>query len=336
LEDELGDLGDMMGDDYDHGYDDSNGDPNVKPKRAPPPKMVVQDVTQTSMRLVFPAQQQFLQKLTVQLIDAHAISDAANPFSSFSTSNKEQCFAVDPPDDPKTATSCVIEGLKPGNPYFSRLLLRNPAGATPGTTSKLLVTKPAAPAAPEHLHAKSNVIYIKFPPQNLGGQQHVTKLTIGVARAGPSNPFAAKHKPGEMSDSGPTCALLKQARVQKLTPGSLYVFRLTAHNAAGSTVGEISTPMLTAPATPSRLHEDSRQRTSSEIAVKFEPHKQHLKKLTIQYAVLQGRAKFDDLMKKKWQEYRHTRSPERRVLQAHEAPGPKKIRDALGCRKCLG
>jgi len=38
MDDDLGDLDDMMGDDY-AGYDDSKGDPNVKPKPAPPPRL---------------------------------------------------------------------------------------------------------------------------------------------------------------------------------------------------------------------------------------------------------------------------------------------------------
>ena len=38
MDDDLGDLDDMMGDDY-AGYDDSKGDPNVKPKSAPPPRL---------------------------------------------------------------------------------------------------------------------------------------------------------------------------------------------------------------------------------------------------------------------------------------------------------
>ena len=32
MDDDLGDLGDIMGEDYAHGYDDAEGDPNVKPK----------------------------------------------------------------------------------------------------------------------------------------------------------------------------------------------------------------------------------------------------------------------------------------------------------------
>lgn len=32
MDDDLGDLDDIMGDDYQHGYDESAGDPNVKPK----------------------------------------------------------------------------------------------------------------------------------------------------------------------------------------------------------------------------------------------------------------------------------------------------------------
>jgi len=32
MDDDLGDLDDIMGDDYAHGYDDAEGDPNIKPK----------------------------------------------------------------------------------------------------------------------------------------------------------------------------------------------------------------------------------------------------------------------------------------------------------------
>ena len=77
-----------------------------------------------------------------------------------------------------------------------------------------------------------------------------------MAKAGASDPFDAANKPGEMSDSSANAGLLKQARIQKLQPGQLYVFRLTVYNPTGSMVGPISAPMMTQPGTPSRLRED--------------------------------------------------------------------------------
>jgi hypothetical protein len=178
-------------------------------------------------------------------------------------------------------------------------ILTNPAGATGGEISGKMLTKCAAPKAPTFFHSKASSIFIRFDAQGKNGAQEVSRLTIGVARAGAKDPFDLANKPGEMSDGSARCGELKQARIQKLRPGSMYCFRLIVHNAAGKVIGATSQPMLTMPGPASRLREDSTSRTSDSVHLKFEPHYQHLTKLTIQYTKIEGsKATFEQLMKK--------------------------------------
>lgn len=298
MDDDLGDLDDMMGDDY-AGYDDSKGDPNVKPKPAPPPRL--HKAEETSLTITFPPQEQFITKIRAQAMPVVLVKDPSNPFASFGPPGG---VTVDVKgtgsgeDAVRQAAECVFAGLRPGTRYICRLLCTNPAGSVAGRISGKYLTAPSPPTLPTFLHAKANSIFIKFPDQGKGGSQEVTKLTIGVARAGPADPFDPSNKPGEMSDSSAKCSELKQARIQKLHPGSLYVFRLVVHNASGSAIGKCSNPMLTMPGTPSRLREDSTKRTSSSVSVKFQPHGQHLTKLVLQYTKLSGtKASFEQLMK---------------------------------------
>lgn len=290
------DLGEMGNDD---GYDDSKGDPNVKPKSA---KAVLEDESKRSistLRVKFPPQEQFLTKLVVQAMPLLNVENrAGDAFAEFSPQKGGK--EVTPEGEATTAEYADFDGLMPGMPYVFRLKCTNPAGTTTGKNSKPILTMPAAPPAPTFLHAKASSIFIRFPENSRGGKQQVSKLTIGVAKAGPADPFAPKNKPGAMSDASPNAATLKQARIQKLTPGTLYVFRITVENSAGATVGAISAPMLTAPGPASRLREDSKHRKSDQVMLKFAKHGQHLSHLTIQYAMLSGGAKkqtFEQLMK---------------------------------------
>lgn len=285
----------MMGDDY-AGYDESKGDPNIKPKPAPPPRL--HKAEETSLTITFPPQEQFISKIKAQAMPIVLIKDPQNPFSSFGPPGGVSVDVTNPDGDIKSATTCIFKGLRPGTRYITRLICTNPAGTTAGRISGKYLTGPMKPEAPTFLHAKPNSIFIKFQDQGRQGCQEVSKLTIGVARAGQADPFAKENKPGEMSDSSPKCSELKQARIQKLHPGSLYVFRLVVHNASGSAVGAVSQPMLTMPGVPSRLREDSTKRTSSSVTVKFQPHGQHLTKLEIQYTKLAGTKRtFEMLMK---------------------------------------
>eukprot|EP00041_Stephanoeca_diplocostata_P016164 m.315630 g.315630 ORF g.315630 m.315630 type:complete len:580 (+) comp20278_c0_seq1:131-1870(+) len=300
MDDDLGDLSEIMGDDYAHGYDggdDDQGDPNIKPKRAPAPTENATGNTDSTLLIKFPPQKQFLTKLVAQAMPVVLIKDPSNPFANFGPPGGIEVSALG--TDPKTATEARFTGLRAGTRYITRIVCTNPAGSSAGKPSSPMVTKPAEPTAPEFYHAKSTNIFIKFDQQSKGGMQEVTRLTIGVAKAGPSDPFAPENRPGEMSDSSVRCGELKQARIQKLQPGSLYVFRLIVHNQAGYSIGPVSKPMLTAPGVPSRLREDSRQRTSSVVSLKFEAHGQHLKNLELQYTQLTGvKATFDQLWKK--------------------------------------
>jgi len=299
MDDDLGDLDDIMGDDYAHGYDDAEGDPNIKPKPSTPPTEDVHHRSESTLGVIFPAQKQFLTDLEVQAMPLlMATPGNPNAFAEFSTAKGGQSVKV--PGDPKTETSVQFKNLMPGMPYSFRLIATNPAGRTVGKQSKPILTTPAPPAAPVFLHSRGSSIFIRFPENSRGGKQIVNKLTIGVAKAGPPDPFDPANKPGAMSDSSANAATLKQARIQRLAPGTLYVFRLTVENASGKAVGAISAPMLTCPAPPSRLREDPKARTSSSIKLRFARHGQHLTHLTVQYALLQGGAKmtFDQLMKK--------------------------------------
>lgn len=296
--DDLGDLDDMMGSDF-MGYDNSKGDPNIKPKPAPGPTL--HSVTAHELHVTFPEQEQFITKIRAQAMPMFLVKDPNDPFASFAQPFGVEVDVKGSDGDPKTANNVVFKNLRPGSKYICRLICTNPAGTVAGRPSNGMWTAPDKAEAPQFLHAKSTSIYIKFPDQGKGGTQFITKLTIGVAKVPQdgSDPFDPKNKPGEMSDSSLKCGELKQARIQKLQPGSQYVFRLITHNSAGSAIGATSQPMLTMPGTPSRLREDSTKRTSSAVAVKFQPHGQHLTALKIQYAKLQGtKSTFEKLMEK--------------------------------------
>jgi len=301
LLDDLGDLGDVMGDDYQHGYDDSKGDPNVKPKPAKGPTEDESKRSSSTLRVVFPPQQQFLTKLVVQampLLNVVNRGAGVDPFSEFATTPDKGGQQITAEGEATDASYADFSGLMPGMPYVFRLKCTNPAGTTTGKNSKPVHTIPAAPPAPTFLHAKASSIFIRFPENSRGGKQQIQKLTIGVAKAGPADPFAPKNKPGAMTDGTPNSATLKQARIQKLAPGTLYVFRITVENKAGKAVGAVSAPMLTVPGPPSRLREDSKHRKDDQVMLKFAKHGQHLTHLMVQYAILQGSKKtFDELMK---------------------------------------
>eukprot|EP00039_Didymoeca_costata_P018522 m.333796 g.333796 ORF g.333796 m.333796 type:complete len:599 (+) comp17225_c0_seq1:231-2027(+) len=300
MDDDLGDLGEIMGEDYDHGYDDGKGDPNVKPKPAAPPVEDVSQRTSSTLGVVFKEQQQFLTKLVVQAVPLlNVVNRQGDPFNEFSTSKEFGGQSITVPGEPTTSTTCFFKNLLPGMPYVFRLVCTNPAGTVVGRNSRPILTVPAPPKAPVFVGAKPNSIFIRFGDNSRGGKQVVNKLTIGVARAGPADPFDPANKPGEMSDSSPRAGSLKQARIQKLTPGTLYVFRITIANSAGVVHGAISAPMLTSPGTPSRLREDPKHRTDSTVMLKFKKHGQHLSHLTLQYTILTGaKGTFDQLMKK--------------------------------------
>lgn len=282
--------------DYQHGYDDSKGDPNVKPKPAKPPTEDESKRSSSTLRVVFNPQQQFLTKLVVQAMPLLNVQDrSGDPFAEFKTAGGLQ-VTVD--GEAVDASFADFTDLMPGMPYIFRLVATNPAGTTKGKSSKPILTIPAAPPAPTFLHAKASSIFIRFPENSRGGKQVVNKLTIGVAKAGPADPFAPKNKPGAMSDGSANAATLKQARIQKLAPGTLYVFRITVSNAAGKAVGAVSAPMLTVPGPPSRLREDAKHRKSDQVMLKFAKHGQHLTHLMVQYAILKGaKMTFDQLMK---------------------------------------
>mmetsp|Transcript_30150 Transcript_30150/g.79171 ORF Transcript_30150/g.79171 Transcript_30150/m.79171 type:complete len:494 (-) Transcript_30150:12-1493(-) len=295
MDDDLGDLDELMGDDYHHGGDAEEGDPNVKPKPAPAPKGVIESITESSILVRFPPQKQYVTKVLAQAMPVLMIKDPANPFASFGAGGIE----IRATGDPASATEARMSGLRSGTAYICRLVLTNPAGTVAGAVSGKMITKCSVPRAPTFHTSKANSIFIRFESQGKQGAQEVSRLTIGVARAGAKDPFDPTNKPGEMSDGSPRCGELKQARIQKLRAGSMYCFRLVVHNAAGKVIGETSKPMLTAPGPASRLREDSSARKSDSVHLRFEPHYQHLTKLQVQYTKIEGaKATFEQLMKK--------------------------------------
>lgn len=295
--DSLGDLSAVMGDDYGHGYQDEDGDPNVKPKVPPAP--TVQDaskIDQTKVTLRFPQLKQFLTKLVVQCLPADTIpgydpdlKKCPKPFEVFKPEigRTVQC------EEPTTAESVTFEGLTPGTKYIFRLVATNPAGKANGKASKPFYTLPPTPPAPEFAYASAKSVSIKFPAQGVG----ITKLGIEMA-VWCADPFGASNKKkGLLTDTSKNIGIRTTGLVRNLLPGKPYVFRLVVSNRAGTSTGPASLPIKTLPRTPQAPREDITQRTDTTIGLKFDRHGEAVTKLTLQYAILNGKVTFEDLAK---------------------------------------
>lgn len=295
--DSLGDLSAVMGDDYEHGYAVEDGDPNIKPKPPPPPS--VQDaskVDQTKITLRFPQQKQFLTKLAIQCLPADTIAGydpdlkkCPKPFDAF----KPEVGRTVQAKEPTTDETVTFEGLTPGTKYIFRLVATNPAGKTNGKPSKPFYTLPATPPAPEFAYASAKSVSIKFPAQGQG----ITKLGIEMA-VWCSDPFgAANKKKGLLTDTSKNIGIRTTGLVRNLLPGKPYVFRLVVSNRAGTSTGPASLPIKTLPRNPQAPREDTTLRTDTTIGLKFDRQGEAVTKLTLQYAILNGKVTFEDLAK---------------------------------------
>lgn len=297
-DDSLGDLSAVMGEDYSHGYDDADGDPNVKPRAAPPPS--VRDasmVAQTSIVVRFPPMKQFLTKLVIQCMPTEKISAEdmkdKKPFKGFSTEDAVggRIVQFSKGDEAVKVEEAKFENLDPGTSYLFRIVCTNPAGKSSGKPSKAFYTLPATPPAPEFAYASAKSVSIKFPAQG----KNITKLGIEMA-VWCADPFSeANKKKGLLTDTSKSIGIRTTGLVRNLLPGRPYVFRLVVSNRAGTSTGPSSMPIKTLPRPPAAPREDPTVRTDTTIGLKFEAAGTSVTKLTLQYAILAGKVTFDNL-----------------------------------------
>lgn len=300
--DSLGDLAAVMGDDYGHGFDDSDGDPNVKPKKPPAPKM--SQASADTIKVKFPAQKQFLTKLVVQCIPIASHpgygehlrgGKVTNWFDNFSTASSVGGMIVQP-KDPTEAKSATFKQLTPGFGYSFRLVVTNPSGTVTGKASEPIWCYPKIPPAPKIGYATARSIEIKFPCMGVFGAP-ITGLGIEMA-VYTKNAFGPENKKkGLLEDRSPLIQTRTTGLIRNLKPGQAYVFRLIVENKAGKVVGPSSKALRTLPKPPLAPREDSKQRTDSSIALKWTPHGKSIKKLTLQCVPLNGRKSFENITK---------------------------------------
>jgi len=292
-DDSLGDLSDLMGEDYHHGDGFDDGDPNVKPKAPPAPKWDGKG-HKSAINVTFPAQKQFLTKLMVQAMPVSLVpskDSGKGPFTAFSASNS-QCKLVQP-DDPVNATSAKLEELAPGQGYLVRLVVTNPSGTMYGKPTPMLCTLPVTPEMPTFGYASAKSVSVKFPAQGRG----ITKLTIEMA-VFCSEPFSDKNKKkGMLTDTSPHIATRNSGLIKNLKPGASYVFRLHITNPAGTVIGPQSMPIKTLPRPPPAPHEDTSGRTDTTVTLKWKKLGHEITKLVLQYAILNGKSTFEDVKK---------------------------------------
>eukprot|EP00038_Savillea_parva_P030364 m.77341 g.77341 ORF g.77341 m.77341 type:complete len:578 (-) comp9128_c1_seq1:1160-2893(-) len=293
VDDDLGDLAAIMGDDYGHGFKDGEGDPNVKPLQAPAPT-VSQPSTQDTIFLEFPAQKQYLTKLVIECMPMSKIKGwgpgfKGNPFEAFTT----QTGRIVQPEDPIRATTATFEALQPGEGYVFRLVCTNPSGTTRGSPSKLIFTLPAEPPAPELNYATGKSVSIRFPAQG----PNITKLSIEMAMWC-ADPFGADNaRKGMLSDTSPHIDKRTSGLVRNLRPGTAYVFRLLVSNPAGTVAGAASKPIKTLPRTPAAPREDLGARTDTQVKLRWDAFGHEITSLALEYAILKGKDIFSDLKK---------------------------------------
>lgn len=285
-DDDLGDLAAVMGDDYGHGFDDSSGDPNVKPVKAPAPKKA-KNSTQTAIFVKFPAQKQFLTKLVIEAVGKSHVVDPANPFKGLSREKR-----IVQPKEPQAATTADLEKLQPAELYFIRLVCTNPSGTSYGQISQFW-TLPPAPPAPDLGYATAKAVSIKFPAQG----PNICKLSIEMS-VWCADPFGPENKKkGMLTDSSNLVGQRTTGLVKNLKPGTAYVFRLHVSTPAGTVVGGVSKPVKTLPPAPEEPREEATARTDKTIKLKWKPFGHEITKLSIQYAILNGKSTFQDLKK---------------------------------------
>mmetsp|Transcript_35980 Transcript_35980/g.94382 ORF Transcript_35980/g.94382 Transcript_35980/m.94382 type:complete len:543 (-) Transcript_35980:129-1757(-) len=292
-DDDLGDLAAIMGDDYGHGFHDGDGDPNVKPAKAPPPVQAKKSKPD-ELQVSFPAQKQFLTKLVIECMPMSRILDwgpnyKGNPFDRFTT----KVGRIVQPDDPIRATAAVFGNLSPGEGHFFRLVCTNPSGTSYGSPSKLMFTLPKEPSAPELHYATGKSVSIRFPAQG----PNITKLSIEMA-IWCADPFGeGNKKKGMLTDTSPHIDKRTSGLVRNLKPGTAYVFRLLVTNPGGTVAGPTSKPFKTLPRMPQAPREDMGARSDTTVKLKWDAFGHEITKLALQYAILSGKSTFADLKK---------------------------------------
>eukprot|EP00055_Hartaetosiga_balthica_P005033 m.14118 g.14118 ORF g.14118 m.14118 type:complete len:498 (+) comp4256_c0_seq1:147-1640(+) len=271
--DGMDDLADVMGDDFGFGYDDDIGDPNVRPKRPLPPKVVDGSLTHDEAVVVFPEQQQFLELLKVQVV-AVSSPNQANPFENFALDSFNREYKCE--HDPKTATQMRLDGLVSGTMYAARLVVANPSGSAVSPASRVFVTLPKSPSAPEVVDAQTDSINFKFPAQ----EQLLTKLVIQVVL----EEFGFEGDESQVIsfevNKPPKATTYK---CEGLACGTAYRARLVVTNETGSAVGQVSSQALTVP-NASDLKEDITKRSSNTVGFSFSEHQQFLTRLVLEYS----------------------------------------------------
>lgn len=108
--------------------------------------------------------------------------------------------------------------------------------------------------------------------------------------ADPFNP--ENKKQGKLTDSSATVGQRIAGLMKNLKAGESYVFRLTSTNPAGSTTGKQSQPFRTLPKPPLAPREEISGRTDKEVVLKWSALGTEIRKLTLQYAKLNGKDTF--------------------------------------------
>lgn len=284
-----------MGEDYHHGGDFDEGDPNIKPKSPAAPTWNGKGKAD-SIIVNFPAQKQWLTRLVVQAMPISMIGpgNENNPFKSFASSNSE-CRIVQP-KDPTQATKAKFEKLAPGAGYIFRLVATNPSGTAYGKRSNAIFTLPKVPPAPEFQYATAKSVSIKFPHQG-SASTNITKLSIEMA-VFCADPFGADNKKkGMLTDTSQHINTRTSGLVKNLKPGIQYVFRLWIYNGAGHVIGPQSHPIKTLPRNPPAPREDPTGRTDTTVKLKWNAFGTEIAKLVLQYAKLNGKSTFEDVKK---------------------------------------
>ena len=136
--DELDDLADAMGDDFGFGFDDEEGDPNIKPVVAKPPEEKELERTSTSCTFTWPPMRQTLTNLYLQAAPYNA-GKKKTGFADFDLTSKgggkQQKI-----NDPATSTGTILPELEPSTQYQFRLVCINPAGESVGEATAPIET----------------------------------------------------------------------------------------------------------------------------------------------------------------------------------------------------
>lgn len=248
----------------------------MKPNPAPAP---VEDISKRSpgtIGLTFPPQKQFLTRLVVQAMPLKDVPKGTAPFSMFATTTAVGGKQVTVENAP-SATSCMFHDLMPGSYYAFRLVSTNPHSTTQGIPSAPLLTMPQVPPKLRQSDvASSDCIEIVFPPQG----QFLTNMKVHASLYKPGvNPWG-EGTYGQFNVGHPTTC--KSVVVNRLKPGTKYIFRLETENAAGGAIGETCEPILTLPGQPPAPVEETKLRTDTQLSLKWTALGQYITKLKLQ------------------------------------------------------